>query len=75
MLPNWYGIEGIKFEWRGQQDGFLYYKKHIFNANDIQDSLWEFYQEDIENGLEWEEFVIANAIGYLEYLINSEGDY
>lgn len=40
-LPNWYGIEGIKFEWRGQQDGFLYYKKHIFNANDIQDTLDE----------------------------------
>jgi hypothetical protein len=74
-MPNWYGIEGIKFECHGQQDGLLYYKEHIFNANDIQDSLWEFYQEDTENGLEWEEFVIANAIGYLEDLINSEGEY
>lgn len=51
---------------------FCIIKKHIFNANDIQDGLWEFYQEDIENGLEWEEFVIANAIGYLEDIINSE---
>ena len=75
MLPNWYGIDGIKFEWRGQQDGLLYYKKHIFNANDIQDGLWELYQEEIENGLphiEWEAFVIANAISYLEDIINSE---
>lgn len=75
MMPNWYGIEDIKFECHGQQDGLLYYKEHIFNANDIQDGLWEFYQEDMENGLEWEEFVIANAIGYLEDLINSEGEY
>ena len=45
MLLNWYGIEGIKFERRGQQDGFLYYKKHIFNANDIQDSLWGFIRK------------------------------
>lgn len=74
-MPNWYGIEGIEFEWLGQQDPLLHYKEHIFNANDIQDSLWEFYQEDIENGLEWEEFVIANAISYLEDLINSGGEY
>lgn len=47
----------------------------VLSGNDIQDGLWENYQEDIENGLEWEEFVIANAIGYLEDLINSEGDY
>lgn len=77
-MPNWYGIEGIKFECRGQQDGLLHYKEHIFNANDLQDSLWELYREDMENGLspiEWEEFVVANAIGYLEDLITSEGEY
>lgn len=77
-MPDWYGIEGIKFEWRGQQDALLHYKGHIFNANDLQDSLWEFYQEEIENRLssiEWEEFVIANAISYLEDLIHSGGEY
>lgn len=76
MLPNWYGIPGIGFEWRGSQsDPLLHYKGRTFYNWDIEDALWEFYQEDIENGLEWEEFVIANAIGYLEDLINSEGDY
>jgi hypothetical protein len=77
-MPDWYGIEGIKFEWLGQQDALLHYKGHSFNANDLQDGLWEVYQEEIENGLssiEWEEFVIANAIGYLEDLIYSGGEY
>lgn len=49
--------------------------KNLKAAMCEEDSLWEFYQEDTENGLEWEEFVIANAIGYLEDLINSEGEY
>ena len=74
-MPDWYGIESIKFEQLGQQDALLHYKEHIFNANDIQDSLWEFYQEDTENGLtpiKWEEFVITHAIAYLEDLINPE---
>lgn len=42
MLPNWYGIPGIDFEWRGSQnDPMLHYKGHVFNAHDMQDGLWE----------------------------------
>lgn len=42
MLPNWYGIEGIDFEWRGAwNDPILHYKGHRFNGTDIQDAMWE----------------------------------
>lgn len=40
MLPNWYGIG---FEWRGSQCCTT-------RGNDIQDGLWENYQEDLETG-------------------------
>ena len=44
MLPNWYGIPDIGFEWRGSQsDPMLHYKEHVFNAHDMQDGLWENY--------------------------------
>lgn len=49
MLPNWYGIKGIGFEWRGSQnDPMLHYKGHVFNAHDMQDGLWENYRDDLE---------------------------
>ena len=70
MLPNWYGIPGIGFEWRGSQsDSMLHYKGHVFSGNDIQDGLWENYQEDLETGYtsrEWEEYVRENATDYLD---------
>lgn len=70
MLPNWYGIPGIGFEWCGSQsDPMLHYKGHVFSGNDIQDGLWENYQEDLETGytsLEWEEYVRKNATAYLD---------
>lgn len=70
MLPNWYGIPGIGFEWCGSQsDPMLHYNGHVFNANDMQDGLWENYKEDLEIGytsLEWEEYVMSNATDYLD---------
>lgn len=42
---------------------------HVFSGNDIQDGLWENYQEDLETGytsLEWEEYVRENATDYLD---------
>lgn len=72
-LPNWYGIPGIGFEWRGSQsDPILHYKGRKFNGNDVQDGLWESYQEtldNINNCAEWEDFVINNAVDYLEDII------
>ena len=47
----------------------LHYKGHVFNANDMQDGLWEIYQEDLETGctsLEWEGYVRDNATNYLD---------
>lgn len=70
MLPNWYGIEGIGFKWRGPwNDPILHYKGRKFNGNDVQDGLWESYQETLDNGAEWEDFVINNAVDYLEDII------
>lgn len=70
MLPNWYGIPNIGFEWRGAWgDPILHYKGHVFNGTDIQDGLWENYQEDLETGctsLEWEEYARDNATNYLD---------
>ena len=75
MLPNWYGIEGIKFEWRGAwNEPLLHYKGRTFYNCDIQDALWENYQEDggdIDNCDEWESFVMDNAVNYLEDIINT----
>lgn len=65
MLPNWYGIPEIG----SQSDPKLHYKGHVFSGNDMQDGLWENYQENLETGytsLEWEEYVRDNAIDYLD---------
>jgi len=70
MLPNWYGIPEIGCEWRGAwSDPLLHYKGRVFNGNDVQDGLWESYQEtldNINNSENWEEFVVNNAVDYLE---------
>lgn len=72
-IPNWYGINGIGFEWRGSQnDPVLHYKGYTFNGNDIQDALWDMFLEDHgnpDNNDEWETFVTNNAIDYLDTLI------
>lgn len=73
-LPNWYGINGIGFEWRGSQDDpVLHYKGYAFSGNGIQDALWDMFLEDHgnpDNDDEWKAFVINNAINYLETLID-----
>lgn len=73
MLPNWYGIEGIGFEWRGSQsDPILHYKGRTFYNWDIEDVLWEYYIEDggdPDNDNEWQSYVVDNAVNYLDNLI------
>lgn len=69
-MPNWYGIEGIKFEWIGtQSDPQLRYKGYTFSEPDILNGLWDTYREVMDDFTRWEEFVIANAIAYLEDII------
>nr|DAX76479.1 MAG TPA: hypothetical protein [Caudoviricetes sp.] len=73
MLPNWYGIEGIKFEWRGAwSDPLLHYRGRTFYNWDIEDALRENYVEDggnIDNDHEWRSYVVDNAVDYLDNLI------
>lgn len=75
-MPNWYGIEGISFEWRGfQNDPLLHYKGYTFNEIDIEDGLWQNYLEDGDNHDEWVSYVKDNAVNYLEDVINAtEGE-
>lgn len=43
---NWYGIRGVEFIWHGTQaDPELKYKGKIFNSHDIEDGLWNLYNE------------------------------
>lgn len=73
MLPNWYGIDGIKFEWRGgMSTPLLHYKGRKFYDSDIEDALWDNYNEDggdPDNDDEWVAYVSANAVNYLEDVI------
>lgn len=41
-------------------------KPDVFSGNDMQDGLWENYQEDLDTSLEWEEYVRDNATNYLD---------
>lgn len=56
-MPNWYGIEGISFEWRGAwNEPLLHYKGQVFYSSDIEDALYENYVEDggnLDNHDEW----------------------
>lgn len=72
MMSNWYGIEAIKYEQRGPLEGpILHYKGHTFNETDIEEGLWQMFLDN-----DWEHYVIANAIKYLEDIVlatESEG--
>ncbi len=48
-LPNWYGIEGIKFKWHGEwSDPGIIYKGRECSCYIVEDTMWERYKE--ENG-------------------------
>lgn len=65
MMLNRYGIEAIKYEWRGPWEGpILHYKGHTFDKNDIEDRLWQMFLDG-----DWEHYMNDNAINYLEDII------
>lgn len=79
MLPNWYGIPDIGFEWRGAwNEPLLHYKGQVFYSSDIEDALYGNYVEDggnLDNHDEWTSYVKDNAVNYLEDVINAtEGE-
>lgn len=42
QLPNWRGIDEIKFLFNGAySDSYLVYKEYVFTAEDIESALWE----------------------------------
>ena len=73
MLPYWYGIPDIGFEWRGAWgDPILHYKGHRFNGTDVQDALWDNYVKgggNPDNEGDWVAWVIGNTVNYLEDII------
>lgn len=78
-MPNWYGIEGISFEYLGAwNEPLLHYKGQVFYSSDIEDALYENYVEDggnLDNHDEWTSYVKDNAVNYLEDVINAtEGE-
>jgi hypothetical protein len=49
--PNYCGIEGIKFIYRGEwADPELYYKDRYFNVYEVEDVFYTEYEEDCEQG-------------------------
>jgi hypothetical protein len=56
--PNWYGIEGIGFIWRGSwSDPEIEYKGHRINSFIVEDTMWERFREDCEElGIDTNEF-------------------
>lgn len=53
----------------------LHYKGCIFNEPDATNALWDIYRNVSNDTTVWEEFITANAIGYLEDIIDSGGEY
>ena len=46
-MNEWYGIEGVDFEWRGAWNGpRIHYKGMDCNATIVEDTMWERYLED-----------------------------
>lgn len=47
--PDWYGIKDIGFIWQGSwSDHEIEYKGKRINANIIEDTMWEMFQEESE---------------------------
>ena len=46
-LPDWYGIEGIKFQFiNTQTDPRIWYKGRDCSCYDVEDTVWEWFRED-----------------------------
>lgn len=69
--PDWYGIEGIGFIWRGAwSDPEIEYKGKRINSTIVEDTMWERYKEDCE------EQGVATDISYFDehYMIQHAED-
>lgn len=51
-LPNWYGIEGIKFIWHGEwSDPEIEYKGRRCSCYVVEDTMWERWIYDDDDNL------------------------
>ena len=63
-LPKWYGIPDIGFLWHGEwSDPELEYKGVRVNLHDVEDTMWDYFQD--ETGSEYEDefakYVLENV--------------
>ena len=74
MLPNWYGISDIDFEYRGSiDDPLIHYKGRTFSASAIEDSIWDSFVDETgitNDGIEWENYIRDKAISYLDDIVD-----
>ena len=70
---TWRGVKGTKYIWHGEwSDPEIWYNGELYNANDIEDGLWEWYKEYCQENNEkptdegYEEWVKTEDLeGYL----------
>lgn len=62
-LPDWYGIEGIKFIWHNEwADPEIEYKGERCSCYIIEDTMWERYKEDdLSDPEEFGRYMLENA--------------
>ena len=66
--PNWYGIEGIGFIWRGNwADPEIEYKGKVINSVIVESTMWERYREE-----QSEKGKRADEDGFGDYMRNNK---
>lgn len=61
--PDWYGIPGIGFIWvNTQHDPYIEYKGKQFNSLYVEDTMWNWFQDEFPNGDEkaFSQFMLDN---------------
>ena len=49
-MANYCNVPGVQFIYHGDwADPELIYKDHVFNAHDVEDSLWDEFQEQTDD--------------------------
>lgn len=66
---RWFGIYGLQFIWHGEWgDPEVRWHNYIFDANDIEEPMYELFRQEIEDG----NIVIATPAKHCAYIEDSE---